>query len=144
MRNTFANFTGFSVNSLLQSGIEDDTGTGAWPHNCLAHYILVPFHNPFPRHLLHAVPIDTCYCTCCPHPHSLTAGLCGLEDEAKTWSHFINTMAERWGCRLWNVAWPLDRSCERRQHHYTIQWSWATECPMWLSDWPQSGSPTRC
>jgi len=29
MRNTFANFTGFSVNSLLQSGIEDDTGTGA-------------------------------------------------------------------------------------------------------------------
>lgn len=105
MRNTFANFTGFSVNSLLQSGIDDDTGTGAWPHNCLAHYILVPFHNPFPRHLLHAVPIDTCYCTCCPHPHSLTAGLCGLEDEAKTWSHFINTMAERWGCGLWNVAW---------------------------------------
>ena len=37
--------------------LENDTGTGAWPHYRPAKYILVTVPNPFPHRLLHAVPI---------------------------------------------------------------------------------------
>ena len=127
--------------------IENDMGTDAWPHDHPTQYILVPIPNSFPHHLLHAVPMPAWYCVCCPHPHPITAGLCGLEHEAEIWSHFINTMTEHWGCGLWNVklAWLrcFSHSRQGRQHHYTVQWSWATECPKWLSDWPQSDAANR-
>ena len=48
-------------------------------------------------------PVPAPFTAWCPHPHAITAWLCGLEHEAKAWSHFIKTMAEHWGadCGRW-------------------------------------------
>jgi len=36
--------------------VQNDMGTGDWPQNRPAQYILVPIRNPFPHRLLHATP----------------------------------------------------------------------------------------
>ena len=77
------------ASSSTAFSLENDTGTGAWPHYCPAKYI-VPVPNPFPHLLLHSVPIPAPllhvsspfpprYRNFCHHPHPITAESCKQE-----------------------------------------------------------------
>ena len=89
----------------IEEVTENDTGTGAGPHNCPARTIY-----PFPRYphcLLHAVIMPVCYCACCSHPYPVTAGLCGLEHKAEVWSD-ADCRCEMW--RELGLAVPPTRA----------------------------------